>query len=837
MRGRGRDVVLGLILFGLALLPRVLALGQILTPDENLWINRSIGFLDAISRGDWAASFQVGHPGVTTRWTGIMGMVARYWPNVAWTNGEIRLGPWALAEMPNHLLDVLAAVRLPTVLLFSMLVVAVFFMIRRLLGPGVALLAAILLALDPFGLAISRVIHHDALNTIFMTTSLLAFALWLEAERRRWLVLSAALGGLAALSKSTGLYLGPAIALTALIYYVGRRRPIHWKRLIVGGIVWVLIFGTVCFAVWPAMWVDPLGTVRGVIDKAMGYAASPHERDNFFLGQLRPDPGVLFYPIATAFRLTPLSLLGALASLGSLAAAWWGLRREDDPARRSRAVWLLAFWVFVVGFTAFMTLGAKKFDRYLLPVFPFLDVLAAVGLTGLGSWAARRLRISKSARWGAVALLAALVLQAASSLPTYPYYLSAYNPLLGGAPVAAKVLLIGWGEGYDQVADYLNAQPGAEKLNVATWYAKQTMGYQFRGRSWDIRADSQETIGVMPWTQADYVVVYINQLQRQIPDARSLAFFASLTPERVVNLSGLDYAWIYRVPKSLPPNISPFQYPTQRDFGGGKVRLLGYDIDDGLTSFEGNQYAVMTLYWQCLQAPAENYRLYLKLVNGAYDVWGEQESYPIWDSFMTADWKPGVIIRDVHGIMVKPGTPPGEYQVAVDWLEPYLKKALLPDDGKALVVGPVRIPTQPAPKIESLDMQHPVGADFGRQVRLLGYSQEGDYRPGGEVRLTLFWQAMAQPDRDYTVFNHLVGPTGALAGQKDNAPVTGFYPTSRWKKGEIVRDYYRLPIARDATPGAYHIETGLYASDSGERLPVSNPPGDRVTLTGITIQP
>jgi hypothetical protein len=173
----------------------------------------------------------------------------------------------------------------------------------------------------------------------------------------------------------------------------------------------------------------------------------------------------------------------------------------------------------------------------------------------------------------------------------------------------------------------------------------------------------------------------------------------------------------------------------------------------------------------------------------------------------------------------------------VDWLEPYLKRPLLPDDGKALVVGPVRIPTLPAPKIETLGMQHLVDANFGRQVRLLGYSQEGDYRPGGEVRLTLFWQALAQPDRDYTVFNHLVGPTGALAGQKDNAPVTGFYPTSRWKKGEIVRDLYRLPIARDATPGAYHIETGLYAGDTGERLPVSNPPGDRVTLTDITIQP
>ncbi len=534
--------------------------------------------------------------------------------------------------------------------------------------------------------------------------------------------------------------------------------------------------------------------------------------------------------------MTPLSLIGALASLGSLVAAWLGLRRQDEAERRRRAVWLLALWVFVAGFAAFMTLGAKKFDRYLLPVFPFLDILAAVGWVGIVSWAAERVRIPNPRQWSPIALAAALAIQAASSLPTFPYYLTAYNPLLGGTPEAAKVLLVGWGEGYDQVADYLNAQPGAEKLNVATWYAKQTMNYLFKGHSWDIRAGSQETIGVMPWTQADYVVVYINQLQREIPDARSLDYFASLTPERVFKLSGVDYAWLYRVPRPLPVNVSPFQHPVSRDFGG-KVRLLGYDVDDGLTAYEGSQYAVITLYWQCLQPLSDNYRLYLKLINGAYDVWGEQDSYPIWDSFMTAEWKPGVIIRDVHGIVVEPGTPPGEYQVTVDWLEPYLQKPLLPDDGQAFVAGPVEVPPMPAPSIDSLGMQHVVGADFGRQIRLLGYSQEGDYRPGGEVRLTLFWQALAQPGGDYVVFNHLVGPGGDLVGQKDNPPVAGFCPTSRWKTGEVVRDPYRVPIPKDAVPGVYHIDTGLYVGDTGQRLPVSSPPGDGVSLDSITIQP
>ena len=128
----------------------------------------------------------------------------------------------------------------------------------------------------------------------------------------------------------------------------------------------------------------------------------------------------------------------------------------------------------------------------------------------------------------------------------------------------------------------------------------------------------------------------------------------------------------------------------KKKLAGGKVRLLGYDLDEGLTEFEGDHYLTNTFYWQNLARMDENYRLYLKLVNGVYHIWGEQESYPIWDGFMTAEWEPGTIIRDVHGIVVEPGTPPGSYQVTVDWLQPYTQQTL-PPDGEPFVAGPVTI--------------------------------------------------------------------------------------------------------------------------------------------------
>lgn len=834
-------MVLGLALFIVALLPRVSDLDRFLTPDENLWIGRAAEFLDAVARGDWAGTFQVGHPGITTRWTGAIGIVARYFPDVSWTGEQLRVGPGDLAEVPARLMDVLAATRLPTVLLFSTLVVAVYFGGRLLVGQEVALLGAVLLALDPFCLALSRVIHHDALTTVFMTAALVAFALWLDRSGLHWLLLSGLAAGLACLSKSVALFLIPFLWSLAFVFFLVKRRSVPWSRLVGGFLLWGAAAAMIYVVLWPAMWVDPLGTVQGVLDKALGYAESPHERDNFFMGQVRPDPGPMFYPVAVAFRLTPLSLLGAVLSV---AAVWQGLRSRGDAGGKDKARWLAAFWGFVILYTAFMTLGAKKFDRYLLPVFPFLDLLAAGGLV----WALSRVRALFVAGRGsagagtalsgpllAVAAGAALLAQAWSSLPAHPYYFTAYNPLLGGIRAAERVLLVGWGEGYDKVAEYLNAKPDAEELDVATWYAKQTMTYLFRGRSHDVRVSRQEPIGVFPWTQADYFVVYINQSQRDIPDAQTLAYYRTLEPEHVVRLAGLDYAWIYAVPEKLPPGISPYQHEVEEDFGG-KIRLLGYDVEPDLVEFEGARYLVVTLYWQCLEPMEDNYRLYMKLINAVHHVWGEHESHPVWDGFMTADWEPGTIIRDVHGIAVKPGTPPGSYLLTVDWLEPYKGKGLLPEQA-SFALGPLNVPRQVGLGPDDLDVGHRLEVDFGGRIRLLGYNLEDrPHRPGERVHLTLFWQALADLDRSYTVFNHLLDPAGRLVGQKDSEPVDGFYPTVNWAAGEIVRDQYDIPIAAGAA-GALRLYSGLYLPSTGERLPVAGSGEDSVALQELYVGP
>jgi hypothetical protein len=117
-----------------------------------------------------------------------------------------------------------------------------------------------------------------------------------------------------------------------------------------------------------------------------------------------------------------------------------------------------------------------------------------------------------------------------------------------------------------------------------------------------------------------------------------------------------------------------------------------------------------------------------------------------------------------------------------------------------------------------LDVEHSLGADLGGKVRLLGYNIESGFRPGDNIHLTLFWQCLEEMEQSYTVFTHLVDAGDNIGAQKDNPPVDGFYPTTKWEVGEVVRDQYDLVIPSDAPSGEYRLKVGMYLAETEERL-------------------
>lgn len=139
--------------------------------------------------------------------------------------------------------------------------------------------------------------------------------------------------------------------------------------------------------------------------------------------------------------------------------------------------------------------------------------------------------------------------------------------------------------------------------------------------------------------------------------------------------------------------------------------------------------------------------------------------------------------------------------------------------------------------------QHPFSIDL-EKVRFLGFDLSTDsLRRGDHIELALYWQALGEMKESYTVFTHLLGPYneatgGPLWAQDDSLPLRGSYPTTRWEKGEIVVDFYHIPIPPEAPAGEYEIEVGIYLLSTLERLPVLSPgcEGDRILLGRIWVE-
>ena len=98
-----------------------------------------------------------------------------------------------------------------------------------------------------------------------------------------------------------------------------------------------------------------------------------------------------------------------------------------------------------------------------------------------------------------------------------------YNPLLGGGPKAPTVMLIGWGEGLDEAAAYLNTKPNAAQLHVASWYSQGGFSYFFKGEKVDeLNYNSPDSVS--RWLDTDYFVTYIQQVIKNFFSAKTYLF-------------------------------------------------------------------------------------------------------------------------------------------------------------------------------------------------------------------------------------------------------------------------------------------------------------------------
>ncbi len=664
----------------IALLPRVLNLGQFVTDDEvNFWTRRSLIFLNALSTGNFGDTAISTHPGVTTMWLGSAGILLR---QAVEASGMVANMDYATQ---------MALMRLPLALVHTAAILLGYAMLLRLVEPPIALLGAVFWAADPFVIAYSRLLHVDALLMTGATLSILALACWLDDPRPHirpyWLVASGVAAAFAVLSKSPGIMLVPFAGVVVL--YAGwhaRLEPHGWRGWLMpavrAGVVWGSAYAATVLLLYPALWAAPLQVLELFKTGVTAEGAQPHQVGNYYMGRVNPVPGWDFYLMAILMRTTPHMLLGLLL----LPLVW--RQPQVQPFQRT----LLVLGLFVLLFTLAMSGFPKKFNRYIVPVFPALNILAAAGIVGGVAWLTRTVQPRLHTLVQQATLTTLIALAALNAAFWHPYAIVAFNQLLGGTRAGTWMFSSGWGEGYDQVAAWLNQQE--DITGVLTLSIKANVVGPYLKHGAQIITPRGSTIP----DQAGYAVVYIYQTQGTVFPPFD-QFYPRATPVHTVTLHGVPHARIYQIPPRM-------QHERADQFGAAPhtVTLRGYS----LARPTADQLDV-TLQWHSASPPQPEPLLFLHLLDQQGNRLAQADVPPAGPGAPLATWQAARAYTWRHVLPLPPDLADGAYWLALGLYDPATFARLpvamppppdAPDAGGNALLLPITLgpPEPPAPE-------------------------------------------------------------------------------------------------------------------------------------------
>jgi 4-amino-4-deoxy-L-arabinose transferase-like glycosyltransferase len=567
---RAKIISLFILLIALVL-PRAFALGRFVAIDEVNWLHRSATFYTALMRNKWEDTYVNDSPGVITTWVGSLALriaVPDYRANLdqmktSYTAFESKLARISLLK-PIYIIALSRAIMIT--LLIALLLVC-FYYAQRLFGVFPSLMGFLIIALNPFFIALTRMSHLDAPQAIFMFLSILAFLTYLYRGKRGLdLVVSGAAGGLAFLSKLPGVFIVPTIGVVSIWDYFKTRffdkrhdstltRISFWK-LIRSLVIWALVFIVVYAALWPAMWVQPVETVRKVFDQSSGYASTIVEESNSDV-EINPQrldrrslSFYLRYPVSYLWRTTPVEIIGLLLLLYAFISRIDVVKEEIF--RRS----VIGLLIFAIIYTVGMTLPIQNSEKYYAPVHIVMGLLAGLGWYSLSHRLSKSLHRFRGKYLQTAILSMAIIVQLLWVFRSFPYYYTFYNPMLGGLQKAAQTRLVGVGEGLDQAGLYLLSKPNSSQLQVMSWFGVGPLSYYFDGEVTPVFiANSGWTPElVKKLSEMDYLVTYIYQKNANLPP-ELFKLLEAIEPEHTITISGAEYAWIYKVSDLPLPDL------------------------------------------------------------------------------------------------------------------------------------------------------------------------------------------------------------------------------------------------------------------------------------------
>ena len=425
-----------------------------------------------------------------------------------------------------------------------------------------ALAALAFYTLEPNLAAHSSLVTTDAGATCFVFGAV--YFLWRTCRQVTALNVSAlaAFTALAVISKFSALLLAPVLAVLLAATVALGRGPTPKAALGIAGLLAAVSVG----AIWTAYgfrylpsdspswrydfrheatvtkaapglaavvgWIDDRRLLPNAFSQGLLLSqAKTHTRRGFLAGRFSDHGWWYYFPAAIALK-TPLALLAAIV------AGAWALTRRGRPGRPRAPAWfiLVPIAVFLgVAMTARINIGL----RHVLPIYPFLILLAAAG----AAWLLHRRRPAR------LVLASILVVGAIEFAAIYPHTLAFFNLAAGGPARGADWLVdsnLDWGQDLKLLKRWLDDR-GAAHVNLAYFGTADPRYYRITATH---LPGSQYFVPshAIPPTLPGYVAISATILSGVYLTPQDRAFYDSFrrrTPAAVIGHS-INVYWVER---------------------------------------------------------------------------------------------------------------------------------------------------------------------------------------------------------------------------------------------------------------------------------------------------
>jgi len=502
-------------------------------------------------------------------------------------------------------------------------VAGVYWLARRYWGVRAAAVAALLLAVSPWAIHLSRKIWAQNLLPAFAAAWAIAAALAFVEGRRGWIVAHLVALAIAVQIHPAAIGLAPATLLFLVVF----RRRVSWRMVIVGGLLAALTAAPFLWYLW-GRWRAEGGLSLSTGSAAQLSTASLRQTLHLITGSgLRPLAGVGYaeLPGEEVVRAVWLALLmaGVIWAVYSVWRHW-----PEQPAQMAfiGLAWFLAPpLLFVWRFT-------PVYVHYFIVALPAPYLLAGAFVASLTAGWRRAWRVTA---WAALLIVAGLQLAAWGSLMVAV----ARDPAAGGfgAPLSVKLAAA------DAARDLLR-QTGAAEILIAgdgDDPDEDSFPAEFRALLYGepMRIVNLGTEAVFPADQA----VVLMDVAMSAPPAAGELYLAAADLTQTIDLAGKPvYAVMPLPPGAAPaPAVALTSPPLLANF----VRLVGHS--------ELSAAGIWDVYWR----PADNpdpadYHIFNHLLDGNEARVAQSDAA----AFSGAQWRSGDLV--ISRFVLLPDEPP-----------------------------------------------------------------------------------------------------------------------------------------------------------------------------------